>query len=96
MGTITQDFRFALRRLRGDGGFTLGVMAMLALGLAASIAMFSVLRGVVLSALPYPDAERVVSVGTANLQQDVEQGRLTGAEAFEREQAKDVLEEVGF
>ena len=96
MGTITQDFRFALRRLRGDGGFTLGVMAMLALGLAASIAMFSVLRGVVLSALPYPDAERVVSVGTANLQQDVEQGRLTGAEAFELEQAKDVLEEFGF
>ncbi len=81
MNTIIQDFHFALRRLRSDGAFTLGVLAMLALGLAVSVAMFSVLRGVVMSALPYPDAERVVSLEAVNAEQGVVDGNLTTAEA---------------
>ena len=96
MGTFLQDVRFAARRLRTDAGFALGVLTMLALGLAASIAMFSILRGVVLSAMPYPDAERVMSVYAANSQQEVADGRLTRAEAVALSHSPSPFEAFGY
>jgi putative ABC transport system permease protein len=57
-----QDIRYTLRRLRATPGFTVVSIATLALGLGATSAIFSVINGVILKPLPFPDAERLASV----------------------------------
>jgi putative ABC transport system permease protein len=61
---LTRDFRCAIRSLAKGWGFTLGAGAVLALGIAANTAIFSVVNGVLLQPLSYPDADRIVSVET--------------------------------
>jgi hypothetical protein len=58
--TLLDDFRYALRRLRVSLGYTLTCIIVLALGIGANIAIFSILGGVILNALPYPDSSRLV------------------------------------
>jgi predicted permease len=52
----------ALRRLRQTPGFTLAAILTLAIGIGGNVAIFAVVNSVVISPLPYPDAERLVSV----------------------------------
>lgn len=59
----TNDFRFALRQLIKAPGFSLTVVAMLALGIGATTAMFSLIEGVLLRPLPFHDPDRLVVVG---------------------------------
>lgn len=57
------DTSYALRGLRRSPGFTLTAVMALALGIGANTAIFSVIDGIVLKPLPFPDAERVVFLG---------------------------------
>jgi predicted permease len=59
---ILRDVRFALRSLLRAPAFTSVAVATLALGIGATTAMFSVVNGVLLSQLPYPDADRLVEL----------------------------------
>ncbi len=56
------DLRVALRGLLKRPGFTLVVVATLAVGIGANGAIFSLARDVLLKPFPYPDPERVVAV----------------------------------
>ena len=62
MLAILRDFRYAFWTLRRAPGFALLCMGVLALGIGANAAIFSVLDAVILKALPYPDADRLVFV----------------------------------
>jgi putative ABC transport system permease protein len=62
MTTLLSDLRLSMRTLRGSPGFTLGVIATLALGIGANTSIFSIVEAVLLRPQPYRRAERLVQV----------------------------------
>src|SRR5258708_1879111 len=57
-----QDFRYAIRTLRQRPGFAAVALLTLALGSGATTVMFTVINGVLLKPLPYPQPDKLVSV----------------------------------
>ena len=62
MSAWIQDLRFALRLLRKSPGFALMAVIIMALGIGANTAIFSVVHAVLLEPLPFRDVDRVVQV----------------------------------
>ena len=62
LDTLSRDLRFSLRTLARDRGFTTVAVLTLALGIGANTAMFSVVYGVILAPLSFPEADRVLFV----------------------------------
>jgi predicted permease len=60
--SILADLKFALRRLGKSPGFAATVLLTLAIGIGANTTVFSVVDGVLLKPLPYPDSEQLVSL----------------------------------
>jgi putative ABC transport system permease protein len=62
MRTLVADLRFAVRQLLRRPSFSLLAIVTLALGTGAAVAVFSVVDGVLLRPLPYPEAGRLVAI----------------------------------
>ncbi|MBZ5562751.1 MAG: ABC transporter permease, partial [Acidobacteriia bacterium] len=62
MSTIFHDLRYGMRMLAKNPGFTVVAVITLALGIGANTAVFSVVYGVLLRPLPYPEPERIVEI----------------------------------
>lgn len=70
MEAVFQDLRYAARRLLRAPGFTITAVLTLAIGIGAVTSVFSLVDGVLLRSLPFPDADRLMWVqdhGTAPL-----------------------------
>jgi len=60
--TFLHDFRHAIRQLRNSRGFSAVAIATIAVTVGANTAMFSLVNGMLLRPLPYPDPDRIVRV----------------------------------
>ena len=63
--TLAKDFRYGLLLLTRDPGFAIVAICVMAIGIGANTAMFSLMDAVLLKPLPYPEPERMVRVWEA-------------------------------
>jgi putative ABC transport system permease protein len=68
MDSLLKDLRYATRSLLRRPGFTAVAVITLALGIGANTAIFSVVHGVLIQPLPYPDSDQLVALRQANLE----------------------------
>src|SRR5919197_3360747 len=94
MRTLWQDIRFGLRMLAKSPGFTAVALVVLALGVAANTAIFSVVHAVLLRPLPYADASRLAMVWEYNRPRDKHQNTISPANFLDWQEQSDVFEEM--
>jgi predicted permease len=92
--SMSRDVRFALRQILRQPGFSTLVVLTLAVGIGASAAIFSVLKGVVLRDLPYADPERLVAVWESPLDERWHQP-FTSPDYFDVREQSRTLDELG-
>jgi putative ABC transport system permease protein len=72
--SLARDVRFSLRTLHRSPGFTVIAILVMALGIGANVALFTVVRGVLLRPLPFHDPDRLVMLYEAGLHEDYASG----------------------
>lgn len=72
------DFKIAFRQLLKNRGFSAIAIVTLALGAGANAAIFSIVHGVLLKPLPYPNPGQLVTVWESSPERGIEQERVTG------------------
>ena len=80
MNGFVQDVRYALRQLRKTPGFVVLGAMVLALGIASTTGIFSVVDAVLLHSLPYPNSDRVLCVSTAQRRTGIAGGAVSPAD----------------
>ena len=78
LGSIGSDIRYALRQLVKNPGFALAAILSLALGIGATVSVFSVIYGVLLHPFPYADVERLANLSISDPRGNIFDAGFTG------------------
>src|ERR1700683_4833179 len=81
--TVWQDLRSGARMLRRNRGFAVTAILTLALGIGANTAIFSVVRAVLLSSLPYRQPDRLVNIWGQLTGEGIPRNSFSDPEFFE-------------
>ncbi len=95
MTGLWQDVKYALRRLHGAPGFAATAMLTIALGIGANTAIFSMVHGILLRPLPYPDPDRLYAVYTANASAGIERGAVSPVDLDDWRAQRKVIADLG-
>jgi putative ABC transport system permease protein len=94
---VLNDIRLALRTLPRMPGFSLAFILTLGLGIGANTAIFSVINGVLLRPLPYPEADRIMHLRQPQLSAGVEDTSFSFVEVADyRTQSKTIDQFIEF
>ena len=94
--SMIQDLAKALRSFRTNPSFAVLAAGTLALGIGLNTALFTVVNGVLLAPLPYPQPERVVSVNTVFIDEKRNVARVTGGDLMDLASEPGLFESFGF
>jgi putative ABC transport system permease protein len=95
MDTLLQDVRFAARAMLRNPGFAAVVVLVLALGIGANTAIFSVLSTTLLRPLPVASPDRLVTIRESNPEKDWDQVVAAPANMLDWRERVDAFEDVG-
>jgi putative ABC transport system permease protein len=94
---VFTDIRLALRTLPRMPGFSLAFVLTLGLGIGANTAIFSIINGVLLRPLPYPEADRIMHLRQPQVTAGVEDSSFSFAEVADyRRQASTIDQFIEF
>jgi putative ABC transport system permease protein len=96
MGTLIQDLRYGFRVLKCAPGFTVVAVLTLALGIGANTAIFSVVNGVLLKPLPYPNPGRLVTLWERSSRASFDQLKATGPDFIDWRRRNHVFDGMAF
>src|SRR5690242_372791 len=88
---LFQDVRFGLRMLLKTPGFTVVVVATLGLSIGANTAIFSLVNGVLLRPLSFPDAERIIFIEGKNPAAGINQSNISYLDFVDWSQQNDLF-----
>jgi putative ABC transport system permease protein len=94
MVTFLRDLRYASRTLRKMPGFTIVALLVLALGIGANTAIFSVVNSVLLRPLPYPGADRLAMIWETDLKDGIKQEGPSGPNFLDWQEQSRSFEEM--
>ena len=94
MDTLIRDIHHATRTLGKQRALTLTGLTMLALGIGANTAMFSIVNAMVLQPLPYPSPGGIVSIGVTRGRTTTARARLSNRAMFQLEEDARSFEQV--
>jgi predicted permease len=83
MEAFWQDLRYGARMLRRNPGFAAVAILTLAIGIGANVMIFSVINGVLLRPLPFPDSQRIVTVWETDANRGIVHGTASAAELLD-------------
>jgi len=91
MNTLIQDLRYGVRLLLKNKAFAFIAILAIALGIGANTAIFSLVNGVLLRALPFPHAERIIYFEGKNPSQGITDSNISYADFTEWSQQTDLF-----
>ena len=94
--SLFKDLAYALRILRKSPGFAAVAILTLALGIGANTAIFSVLNGVLLQPLPYPNPDRIVTLNTTFQPAGRTIPRVSGGDLLDLQSGNQSFDAIGY
>ncbi len=94
MLTLLKDLRYSARTLCKMPGFSIVALLVLALGIGANTAIFSVVNSVVLRPLPYPDSDRLALIWETDLKDGIKREGPSGPNFLDWQQQSQSFEEM--